>query len=115
MHKDSASIKKAVGFVLEGELTIQRANELRELLLAKLPVGDLIDLDLKRVSAIDIAGIQLLCSAHRTVKHGGGDIRIAVQPPESIVNSMRKAGFTRRFNCNANCREACLWNLGEQL
>jgi anti-anti-sigma factor len=115
MHEDSATKREAVGFVLEGELTIQRANELKSLLLAKLPAGNLIDLDLKRVSAIDIAGIQLLCSAHRTVKNAGGNIRIAVQPSESIVNSMRKAGFARRYSCNPNCKEACLWNPGEQL
>ena len=51
-----------------GELTIQRAEEIKPLLLASLPTdGSVARLDLSQVSEIDTAGIQLLMAASREV------------------------------------------------
>ena len=46
--------------VLDGELTIQVAAELRSTLLNSLEAADTIEIDLSAVSEMDTAGLQLL-------------------------------------------------------
>jgi anti-anti-sigma factor len=62
---------------LAGELTIQRAEEIKPLLLASLPTdGSLARLDLSQVSEIDTAGIQLLMAANREVVNRGTALQV---------------------------------------
>jgi anti-anti-sigma factor len=98
---------------LEGDLTIQRANEWKEFLMAQIAPGKIIQLDIRSLRSIDIAGFQLLCSAHRTAKQGGGNIRIISDAPADIAAAARTAGFARIRGCGLNSNESCLWTLGE--
>jgi anti-anti-sigma factor len=112
---DEAAKRGNITLVLDGELTIRRARQIKDILLAQLQAGKATDLDLTDVSAIDISGLQLLCSAHRTLKKSGGDLRVASQLPASIAQIVRTAGFARRRDCRPNCDHPCLWNLGEPI
>jgi anti-sigma B factor antagonist len=47
-------------FLIEGEMTIYTAQELKDQLLAQLQQGQALVLDLTRVSELDSAGVQLL-------------------------------------------------------
>lgn len=56
----------AIRFALDGELTIYRAAELREALIAALPAAPAsMVIDLAEVSEIDSAGVQLLMATQR--------------------------------------------------
>jgi anti-sigma B factor antagonist len=50
-------------FALEGEMTIYRAAELKEILLPHIDHASVIEIDLSQVSEIDSAGLQLLIAA----------------------------------------------------
>jgi anti-anti-sigma factor len=114
MNKEEAEKNDAVHVVLDGELTIQRACKLKEILLSQLRAGKTIRVDLTHVSAIDISGMQLLCSAHKAAKSSGGYLRIIPPLSDTIEQTVRIAGFARRHDCRPNCNNPCLWNPGER-
>ncbi len=63
--------------LVDGELIMQRAEEIRPLLLAALPTdGTVARLDLSQVSEIDAAGLQLLMAATREVLSRGTTLQI---------------------------------------
>ncbi|RJF98911.1 STAS domain-containing protein [Noviherbaspirillum saxi] len=53
---------------MEGEMTIYRAAELRETLLASLDGVARLDIDLSSVTELDTAGVQLLIAAKKTAQ-----------------------------------------------
>lgn len=54
--------------VLDGELTIYRAAELKKLLVDAVAAGGRVDVDLGQVSALDSAGVQLLLLARAAAR-----------------------------------------------
>ncbi|MDD2701038.1 MAG: STAS domain-containing protein [Sideroxydans sp.] len=50
-------------FALDGEMTIYRAAELKEILQPHIDHASVIEIDLSKVSEIDSAGLQVLISA----------------------------------------------------
>jgi anti-anti-sigma factor len=71
-------------FRVDGELTIYRAAELRDALLAALAGladGDSLQVDLSAVTEMDCAGVQLLMAARKTARAGGRDVRIVDRSP----------------------------------
>jgi anti-sigma B factor antagonist len=72
---------------IEGELTIYRAAELREVLkgaLSAAPARCEFEIDLSDVSEMDSAGVQLLLAARRTARATGRELRI-VAPSRAVV------------------------------
>lgn len=66
---------------IEGELTLQRARELKESLLARLARALVLEVDLAGVTAIDSAGLQLLLLARREARANGKEVRLASPSP----------------------------------
>lgn len=106
--------EKRIVVNLEGEWIIQRAKEWKDFLLAQLSPGNVVEFDIRGVRAIDITGLQLLCSAHRTARQGGGDIRIISEIPVDVACNLEAAGFVRVKGCKSNCDHPCLWAPGER-
>lgn len=73
-----------VQLCLEGELTVANGAALRERLLAAMEMGDRVEIDLERVTAVDLAGLQLLCSAHRTSVEKGKVLTLKDQAAEVL-------------------------------
>lgn len=73
---------------IEGEMTIYRAAELKDTLLA--PFGSArqdapqIELDLSAVSDIDCAGVQLLMLAKKTAQQRHGELRLTGHSPAVV-------------------------------
>jgi anti-anti-sigma factor len=61
----------ATQLAIDGELTIYRAAELKDVLLAPLMRHEALELDLSGVTEIDTAGVQLLLLAQRTARNQG--------------------------------------------
>ncbi len=66
---------------LDGELTIYRAAELKELLLAALEGGATLELDLGGVTELDSAGVQVLMLARQAAHSAGGALRLLAHSP----------------------------------
>ena len=66
---------------VEGELTIYRAAELREMMLARVRQSAVLEMDLAGVSEIDTAGVQLLIMAKRSAAALGHELRLQAHSP----------------------------------
>ena len=62
-------------FPIDGEMTIYRAAELKETLLAALAAAPALDLELRHVEEIDTSGVQLLLLARQEAARAGKSLR----------------------------------------
>ena len=99
-----------------GELTIRRAEELRTVLTGALAGAETVSLDFVGVTAADLSFLELLCAAHRSAMRLNKRLTFVSALPESIGQTVAKAGFARRTccfsrhsDCNPNCEKGCLW------
>jgi anti-sigma B factor antagonist len=107
---------------LDGEMTIYRAAELKQALLAAIDGAASLALDLSGVTEIDSAGLQLLMLAKRTAQSKGGDLHLAAQSNavadvldlldlatyfgDQLVIPARKDGAAERGAFNSSARHA---------
>lgn len=78
---------------IEGEMTIYRAEELKQTLLAAVAGAQALDLDLAAVTEFDGAGLQLLMLARRTASRAGCPLRLlAVSPALAEVFALLQLG-----------------------
>jgi anti-sigma B factor antagonist len=66
---------------IEGEMTIYRAAELKQALLAPLEGQALLEVDLSKVTELDTAGVQLLLLAKQTAQAGNNELRLRHPSP----------------------------------
>ena len=66
---------------IEGELTIYRAAELKDAMLAALDREAALELDLSRVTELDTAGVQLLMLIHQTARARSKRLRLTASSP----------------------------------
>lgn len=71
-------------FVVESELTIYQALELRDLMLAALAQTDDLEIDLGSVSEIDGAGLQLMMALKQEATRQGKAIRFTGHTAEVV-------------------------------
>jgi ABC-type transporter Mla MlaB component len=90
MTKQKKSSMKPV--VIDGGLTVGRAAELGQLLRDASGDKNMTSLDLGRVSEIDAAGIQLLCSLHRTAIAKGGTVELVAPLDGAAASAAESAG-----------------------
>ena len=69
--------KEVIQFPIEGELTIFRAQELRESIFSAISANDEIEIDLSGVTEVDGSGTQLMVSAKLEAILRGKSLRFA--------------------------------------
>lgn len=94
---------------LEGSWTIERASELKGVLLEALNSGESIVVDLEGLKDLDLSFMQLFCSAHRTSLRDGKRIVLCERKSQSLKQMVRKAGFVRTLGCHKDPNKECLW------
>lgn len=66
---------------IEGDLTIRRVQELKDVLLARLAQSQALEVDLAGVTEIDTAGVQLLLMARRAARASQKELRLVAHSP----------------------------------
>jgi anti-anti-sigma regulatory factor len=110
-HLQNKATGERAPLVLSGQLTVQEAGWLRGVLLNPLERLDRIEIDLSQATGIDLAGLQLLCAAHKSAMAQGKKI-VLLGVPEPVAQAARGAGFSRLEGCTAGPGESCLWAQG---
>lgn len=95
--------------MLKGELTIQHAPRLKEVLLDALDRTTRLSVVLEGIKEIDLACLQVLCSAHRTAIESAKDISIAGSWPEAFRKVVVESGYERGGSCRSPESVSCLW------
>ena len=94
---------------VRGTMTVSQAVELQEGLLQAFQEGKGVEIQLSEVTEVDITGLQLMCSSHRTsllkqvpLTITGGDARIFFAVAE-------QAGMLRHTGCSQDLTGTCVW------
>ncbi|MBF0608980.1 MAG: STAS domain-containing protein [Candidatus Magnetobacterium sp. LHC-1] len=80
---------------LTGELIIANAEDVKGALLSALSSARCLQLDVSRVTEVDLSYIQLLCSAHRFAGKRQGQLSFTPQPSELFKEIVRASGVVR--------------------
>lgn len=93
---------------ITGGLTVVQVGGVKELLLQGFAAAEQLTCDLAAVDEVDLAGLQLLCAAHRfAVDHGKTMQLSGIGQP--FLRLQRDAGFVRATPC-INCKGSrCFW------
>ncbi|QWV94716.1 STAS domain-containing protein [Geomonas oryzisoli] len=93
-----------------GEMTIANVGELRLSLLQAFAVGKPVELSLAGLTGIDVTGLQLLCSCHRTSVDKG--VPCTVTGRNEVLAAMAEtAGMPRFKGCAEDVAQTCMWRV----
>lgn len=94
---------------LEGDLTVSHAAELKKLIVEALEGGDLVELDLRDATDMDLSFMQLVCSAHRSAMAAGKKIVFSPGKNARVAEVRKQAGFVFTRGCANVPAKSCLW------
>lgn len=97
---------------LAGELNINNSGQLRDALLSSLKSVDSLVLDVTETTEIDLTGLQLLCSAHRSSIVSNKKLTIKGYKGGIVQEVADEAGFSNN-KCDFREKNSyCLWGGG---
>lgn len=99
---------------LAGELTIPFAGDFRGALLDAFEKAATVVVDVEKLDSVDITGLQLLCSAHRTSCARSKAFRLAGEESGPFAEAVYLAGFTRHVGCARDVGKTCIWTGGHE-
>lgn len=99
---------------LGGEITLLQAQDLLALLNEALEATDHVVIDIEEVTDIDMAGLQLLCAAHKTAVDLNKQWVMDPNQPDVLATRVRQAGLACRQHCDGLKNTNCLWMGGTQ-
>ncbi len=94
--------------VIEGEMIIDHAEELKNFFLGALEGRRFLELNMAGVSKVDMFGLQVLCSAHRYALKAEKELTLIGQQPEALRDAIAMAGYGCTAPCSAD--KICHWN-----
>jgi anti-anti-sigma factor len=104
------TIEDKVQVMLEGELTVANAAELKNLLLEALAAkGDHIEVNLEGVTGLDLSFMQMMCSAARTARNRNKELSLTGTKGGVLLQARKAAGYIRQLGCNYNPTTSCIW------
>ena len=94
-------LKKQNTIFLEGDLTIQSSNELKEVFVKAITGAQALALNMENVTMMDITSLQLLCSLIKTSqKQNQTELRVDGELPQAFKEIANKAGYLQYSDCH---------------
>lgn len=94
---------------LKGELTVQHASRLKEVLLDGIAKTSRLAIDVKGIEEVDLSCLQVLCSAHRSALGSGKVIALRGPWPDPLRRVVETSGFSEGNSCRSRKDAPCLW------
>lgn len=98
--------------ILEGDLTVEQAEELKEALIAGMEQAERVTVNIEQVTEIDLSCLQVFCSAHRTFDSVEKELTFNRHGLAPFEQTLRLAGFNSVKVCDLKPNTACLWGGG---
>lgn len=99
---------------IAGEMTVPFASEIRENLVAAFEQSGTITADLNDVTEMDVSGLQILCSAHRSSILMNKEFRIVGREKDRVWESANASGQLRQRGCAQDICGTCIWTGGRE-
>ena len=96
--------------VLEGEMIIDHAAELKNVFLDALRGSGSLSLVIEGITKVDLFGLQVLCAAHHSAEKAGKALTLTGKQPEALRDAVVEAGYGRTVACSLDI--TCPWNEG---
>lgn len=97
---------------LEGSWTIERAEELRRVLIEAVEGHERTLIESEGLTELDLCAMQLFCAAHRASLRLGKQLAFDEQRSETFRQMVRDVGFVRKIGCHKDPEISCLWKEG---
>lgn len=98
--------------IMDGTLTIENAAEIRTAVYDALVSTERLILTIGEGAGVDIALLQILCSAHRSALESDKGLTIRASDKSNFACVRADAGLTG-YNCGIRVRDCgCLWIRG---
>ncbi len=94
---------------ISGRMTIQHADELRSMLLEAFDSAEQVRVEMNAITEIDLAGLQMICSAHRTAVVANKGLAVSGANNGAVRASAVSAGFYRHVGCRPDPTKTCVW------
>jgi len=94
---------------IRGTMTINNAGEIRTGLMEAINAAATVTLDLKKVTEIDLVGLQLICSTHRSAVRNHKLFAVSGGSSPVIATAALSAGFIRHTGCVQDIDHTCIW------
>lgn len=94
---------------IKGAATILTVAALQKGLLSVFETTRNLVIDISAVTDLDLAGMQLLCSAHRSSYSHGMDFNV-VGYNRHILEMATASGHLRHKGCEHDSKNTCIWN-----
>lgn len=105
--------KDVTQVAINGAMTIGQASELKTGLLKAFEAGKPVEIQLAGVTEVDVTGLQLICSAHRSSVERGCELQVSGTDSEGFSNVARMAGMLRHAGCAHDVTHTCVWKTVE--
>ncbi|HMK44855.1 MAG TPA: STAS domain-containing protein [Dissulfurispiraceae bacterium] len=95
--------------MLRGNLTVQHAAVLKNLLMRGLESSSRVVLSFEHVEEVDLSCMQLICAAHRTAVRMQKSVYLSGNVPEIFRQAIQDSGFKRHVGCSFDAGNSCAW------
>ncbi|HIJ82032.1 MAG TPA: STAS domain-containing protein [Desulfuromonadales bacterium] len=90
-------------------LTIENAAEFSRIVREALEAADVVAVEFEPDVAIDITGLQILCSACKSAAGSGKKFTCRGPQPQAMTDIISSSGAERHAACKHNNDSTCLW------
>jgi ABC-type transporter Mla MlaB component len=104
----AADAASATKINVVGSVMLPWIGKLQQELLAAFTQSENINMDLSGVTELDLAGMQLLCSAHRSSIVQGKEFRVSGYNP-LLWEMAAASGHLRSKGCEPDINNTCVW------
>jgi len=94
---------------ITGRMTVDTIGDLKGGFLKAFELGKNVQLSLAGVTEVDLAGLQLLCSSHRTSIAREVGFVVTGAEGEVICSVAELSGMMRRTSCAEDINGTCVW------
>lgn len=94
---------------LTGEFEIASARELRNAILAAQGRADIVVVNLREATDVDLSLLQILCSAHRSAIGENKQFTVTGCEHEAFQKVVERSGFLRHIGCDEDTHKTCMW------
>jgi anti-anti-sigma factor len=96
--------------LLSGEFGLLDVEQIKTDLTRALESARRVIIDMQELSHIDVACLQLICSAHQSALSAGKELILSPRQPEVFRRQVARSGLISQDSNDSSDKKDCFWN-----